>query len=120
MASSQKRSRKPPLSKNRSPGGGAQAAEYAVPEDARVSVLDALGDELYVLSYPVPQIRYPSGLTKAEKEIIQLLLDGLSTAQISRKRRTSPPTVSKQLASIYEKAGVKSRAELVAWMLGRS
>lgn len=98
----------------------AQAAAHAVPDDARVSVLETLGEELYVLSYPVPQFRYPSGITLAEKEIIQLLLDGLSTAQIARQRETSAQTVSKQLASIYGKAGVRSRAELMAWMLGRS
>jgi DNA-binding CsgD family transcriptional regulator len=88
--------------------------------DQRHQVQDVLGEELYVLSYPVPQLRYPANITLAEREIIQLLLDGLSTAQISKMRRTSPRTVWKQLVSIYDKAGVTSRAELVAWMLGRS
>jgi len=100
--------------------GEERAATDAALDDARVSAFDMLGEELYVLSYPVPQFRYPANITPAEREIIQLLLDGLSTAQISKKRKTTPRTVSKQLASIYDKAGVNSRAELVAWMLGRS
>ena len=99
---------------------GGPAAERADLGNARVSALKALGEELFVLSFPVPRYRYPVHVTMAEKEIIQLLLDGLSTRQISQRRRTSPQTVSKQLASIYAKAGVKSRAGLVAWMLGRT
>ena len=89
-------------------------------DDARVSALETFGEELFVLSFPIPRFRYPAHVTIAEKEIIQLLLDGLSTRQISRRRGTSHQTVSKQLASVYAKAGVKSRAGLVAWMLGRA
>jgi DNA-binding CsgD family transcriptional regulator len=109
------------VSTDRSPGtSGEPAAEHEVLDDARVSAMNTLGEELYVLSFPIPQFRYPADITTAEKEIIRLLLDGLSTRQISKQLGTSPQTVSKQLASIYIKAGVKSRAGLVAWMLGRT
>jgi DNA-binding CsgD family transcriptional regulator len=110
-----------PVSKNRSNGSGeGSTTGHGVLSETRVSALRTLGEKLYVLSFPVPQFRYPANVTAAEKKIIQLLLDGLSTTQISRKRGTSQQTVSKQLASIYQKAGVRSRAELVAWMLGRA
>lgn len=88
-------------------------------EEVRVSRLTGVPEDLFVLSYPVPQLRYPRGLTDAEKQIVSLILDGLSTAEIAEVRDSSKMTVSKHLANVYRKAKVRSRRELVAWMLAR-
>ena len=87
--------------------------------DTQVSRLDGVNEDLYVLSYPVPQLRFPIGLTTAERQIVSLLLDGLTTAEIATIRASAQSTVSKQLAGIYRKANVRSRRELIAWMLAR-
>lgn len=71
-----------------------------------------------VIDLPDDPLEMPEGLTAAEREIVRLLLSGLSTGEMARLRGRSYRTVANQLAAIYRKAGVASRAELVA-SLGR-
>lgn len=82
----------------------------------RVSRIRVGGEELFVLSVPLPEIRYPEGATPAEKEIIDLVLQGLSVKDIAEARGSSPRTVTTQLGVIFQKAGVNSQAELIAAM----
>jgi len=42
------------------------------------------------------------------------LLDGISYAEIARRRRRSVSTVAKQAGSAFRKLGVSSRSELAA------
>jgi DNA-binding CsgD family transcriptional regulator len=72
----------------------------------------ACGDYL-VLSYPLGGWVAPLGLTRAERAVVEAVLRGASNAEIARSRGTSPRTVANQLASIYEKLGVRTRYELV-------
>ena len=74
------------------------------------------GDKFVVLSTPLADIEE---LTPAETQIACDVLDGLSTAAIGRKRGTSARTVANQLASIYRKLAINSRAELAAILGGR-
>lgn len=55
-----------------------------------------------------------AGLSAAEDEVLALLLDGHDNGGIARVRRTSPRTTANQVASIFKKLGVASRAELAA------
>lgn len=55
--------------------------------------------------------------SNAEKEVALLLLKGLSIKEIAVLRNTSDNTVRQQAASLYAKAGLKSRAELSAFFL---
>jgi DNA-binding CsgD family transcriptional regulator len=52
-------------------------------------------------------------LTTAERDVALLSIKGTSLADIARLRNTREGTVKAQNASIYRKAGVTSRAELV-------
>lgn len=52
-------------------------------------------------------------LTPAEREVVELVLEGCSNREIGTRRGTSARTVANQLATIYRKLGVSSRAELV-------
>lgn len=70
-------------------------------------------DELAVLSFPVAEPELPSSVTSAEREVVAHLLDGLSNAEIAELRGTSVRTVANQVASIFRKLGVQSRAELI-------
>ena len=56
----------------------------------------------------------PAGLTSKELEILQLLTQGCSTAQLARRLHRSPKTVDNHVCSLLEKLGVHSRAEAIA------
>jgi DNA-binding CsgD family transcriptional regulator len=56
----------------------------------------------------------PSGLTAKEFEVLQLLAQGCSSAQVARRLHRSPKTVDHHVGSLLEKFGVHSRAEAVA------
>ena len=68
-----------------------------------------------VISSPPPPKRPakqepPHGLTTREAEILRLLAQGLTDAQIAQELVISPRTVNAHLTSIYSKLGVNSRA----------
>lgn len=54
-----------------------------------------------------------SGLSAREQEILRLVADGLTTAQIAEKLFTSPRTVETHRQNIMEKTGAKNTAALV-------
>jgi DNA-binding CsgD family transcriptional regulator len=73
----------------------------------------AAGEDLVVISMPVdPDTDRAHGLTRAEREVAKDVLAGHSSATIARRRGRSPRTIANQLAAIYRKLGVSSRAEL--------
>ena len=55
-------------------------------------------------------ITYPAGLTVREIEILRLVVQGLTDAQVAEQLAISPRTVSWHLTSIYSKLGVSSRS----------
>ncbi|MGR3322889.1 MAG: helix-turn-helix transcriptional regulator [Pseudooceanicola sp.] len=57
------------------------------------------------------------GLTPAERDVALFAIKGMSTAEIAALRSTSEGTVKAQTASIYRKAEVNSRAELLALII---
>ncbi len=69
------------------------------------------GKVLFVHALPIRTI---AGLSPAEQEVLALVLDGHDNASIAAVRRTALRTVANQLASIFRKVGVSSRAELAA------
>ena len=66
---------------------------------------------LAVTPEPAPQLL--SGLTAREQEILRLVADGLTTAQIAEQLFTSPRTVESHRQNIMEKTGAKNTAALV-------
>jgi DNA-binding NarL/FixJ family response regulator len=88
------------------------------PRDLRASVLHIAGREVMVLSYStVAVIDALERLSRAEREVVELLLSGASNAEIARQRGTSARTVANQAASIFRKLGVGSRMELAHRLL---
>ena len=53
-------------------------------------------------------------LSKRESEIMQSVVRGMSTTEISEAFQISSHTVQDHLKAIFEKVGVRSRRELVA------
>ncbi|MCZ8156493.1 MAG: response regulator [Leptospira sp.] len=56
-------------------------------------------------------------LTETEKEIAILLLRGFSHQQIAGVRKKSLRTIENQTASIYEKASMRGKLELISFFL---
>ena len=71
------------------------------------------GVEVVLLEYDSPRPRLPTSLTDGECDIVARILRGQSTQTIVAERKVSRSTLANQLASIFAKLGVCSRAELV-------
>jgi non-specific serine/threonine protein kinase len=63
----------------------------------------------------LPPIQRKS-LTRREREIAELVFDGLTNGQIAQRLVISHRTVDAHVASIYAKLGVSSRVQLVTWL----
>ena len=59
-------------------------------------------------------------LSRREREVLHLLLAGLSVKRSARRLGTRPSTVYKQLASIRQKLGARSNHELVIFLSGNT
>jgi DNA-binding NarL/FixJ family response regulator len=53
---------------------------------------------------------YPNGLTAREVEVLRLVAQGLTDAQVAEQLVISPRTVNTHLTAIYGKIGVTSRS----------
>jgi DNA-binding NarL/FixJ family response regulator len=60
---------------------------------------------------------HPGGLTSREVEVLGLVAEGLTNAQVAQRLFLSPRTVDTHLTSIYHKLGVGSRAAAVRFAL---
>jgi DNA-binding CsgD family transcriptional regulator len=70
--------------------------------------------ELAVICWDLAPSLADVSLTRAEREVALAAGMGASNREIARVRRTSERTVANQLAAIYRKLSIASRAELAA------
>lgn len=63
-----------------------------------------------------PRRRSPDGLTATELRVAELAASGLTNREVAKAAFMSPKTVEANLARIYRKLGIRSRAELGAQM----
>jgi DNA-binding NarL/FixJ family response regulator len=56
-------------------------------------------------------------LTPSERNVLELLCDGLTNQEISEIRNTTTLTVQRHLKNVYTKSNTKTRTQLVKWAL---
>jgi ATP/maltotriose-dependent transcriptional regulator MalT len=56
----------------------------------------------------------PAGLTAREIQVLQLLTQGYTNAQLARRLHRSKKTVDKHVAAVLDKLGVRSRTQAIA------
>jgi DNA-binding NarL/FixJ family response regulator len=101
------------MASTRSKRNPARDAPPERPADLRASSLQ-IGASRYTLLSFHRSSNIPDELTPAERQVALAVLAGLSNADIARMRGSSPRTVANQLAALFRKLGVHSRAELAA------
>lgn len=112
------------MSENKKPPKAKAKAKAAKVDPGEMSpaaaTFELAGEELAVISIPISAGSAFPDLTRAEREVAQLALSGQSNAEIAASRGTSINTVENQVASVFRKLGVESRAELATLASQRS
>lgn len=60
---------------------------------------------------------YPGGLTGRESEVLRLVAQGLTDAEVAARLSISPRTVGQHLRSVYAKLDVRSRTEATRYAI---
>ena len=84
---------------------------YSERRNGSVLTVEAAGHSLVTLT---EHRSADSGLTQREREVLRLVAEGLTNAQIAHALWVAPSTVAKHLEQAYRKLDVHSRTEAVA------
>jgi DNA-binding NarL/FixJ family response regulator len=105
-------------------GASAYVVKTAHPEDLASAVRQAFSHSVYLagrrVAAPAPTsegtlVGDSSGLTRRELEILKLVAEGHSNAQLARMLWVTEQTVKFHLSNIYKKLDVANRTEASRW-----
>jgi len=103
-------------------GAFAYVLKSADPDDLRAAIRQAFEPSVYFAPELVSNGAEPderpsvdAGLTRREIEILQLVAEGYSNAQLARMLWVTEQTVKFHLSNIYRKLGVANRTEASRW-----
>jgi DNA-binding CsgD family transcriptional regulator len=82
--------------------------------EAAITIRAAAAEEVFDL------LAKAYDLTPRERQLVALMLDGLSTKQLAAALHISPHTVQDHLKAIFAKTSLRSRRELVSHLAGRA
>jgi DNA-binding CsgD family transcriptional regulator len=82
-----------------------RAIEYALSNEKPSKRLSPTRSQPPISSTP----EHPGGLSPREVEVLELVAEGLTNAQVAQRLFLSPRTIQRHLNSIYHKLGVSSR-----------
>jgi DNA-binding NarL/FixJ family response regulator len=103
-----------------SAGAVAFVVKRAHPDDLTVAVRQAYEHSIYLPGFPtgngsVPAPVVDTDLTRRELEILRLVAEGHSNAELARMLWVTEQTVKFHLSNIYRKLGVSNRTEASRW-----
>ena len=104
-------------------GAAAYVVKTAHPDDVASAVRQAFDHSVFVpgsqpiaaTASPLPQRETPGDLTRRELEILKLVAEGHSNAQLARMLWVTEQTVKFHLSNIYRKLDVTNRTEAGRW-----
>jgi len=103
-------------------GAFAYVLKSADPDDLCVAIRQAFEPSVYFApesvgngAEPVERPSVEAGLTRREIEILQLVAEGYSNAQLAKMLWVAEQTVKFHLSNIYRKLGVANRTEASRW-----
>ncbi len=96
-------------------GASAYVTKTAQREDLAAAVRQAFEHTIYLRRGRAVSTAEKSVLTRREREILQLVAEGLSNANIARQLWVTEQTVKFHLSNIYRKLGVANRTEASRW-----
>jgi DNA-binding NarL/FixJ family response regulator len=103
-------------------GASAYVVKKAHPEDLAAAIRQAFDHSIYLpgsrsVTAPVavPTADETPGLTRREVEILQLVAEGYSNAQLGKMLWVTEQTVKFHLSNIYRKLDVSNRTEASRW-----
>ena len=102
-------------------GAAAYVLKTAHPEDLTSAIRQAFEHSIYLagarpaVSPSAPQMDDSPGLTRRELEILQLVAEGHSNAELARMLWVTEQTVKFHLSNIYRKLDVANRTEASRW-----
>lgn len=94
-------------------------SKTSIADGCRGALIEIEGETFLILSLPLGALDL-SKLTPAERAVAEAMIDGKSNAEIAKLRGRSVRTIANQIASIFRKLGVGSRAELASRMIDRA
>lgn len=90
-----------------------QRGEATLDPAVQRHVVAAIGGDGGAVAAPQPAL--PDDLTPREAEVLALIAAGLSNAEIAGRLVVSPATVKSHINHLFAKAGVRDRAQAVAY-----
>jgi len=97
---------------------GETAFTAAWAEGRTLTVEQAFAAQRPAPAPPAKAPSYPAGLTERELEVLRLVAQGLTNAQIAEQLIVSPHTVHAHVRSIHSKLGVTSRSAVTRYAFG--
>jgi DNA-binding NarL/FixJ family response regulator len=88
---------------------GFVAKDLTAPDILRAVRMVALGQEVFTSGGPDTS----GGLSDREREVISLISEGATNAEIAKRLYLSPHTIKEHTSTIYRKLEVRNRAEAV-------
>jgi two-component system response regulator DevR len=102
-------------------GAAAYVLKTAHPEDLTSAIRQAFEHSIYLAGArstaptPSPEVDNEPGLTRRELEILQLVAEGHSNAELARMLWVTEQTVKFHLSNVYRKLDVSNRTEASRW-----
>ena len=84
---------------------------------ALVRPITGAENERWLVRYQRPDLEFEASLSEAEYQVVRLLVEGRSHAQMSQIRARSERTIANQLGSAFRKLGASGRTALIAQLL---